>query len=171
MTTKDTYRDQVWKHREIIKSGVVMSIDPSSLRMGFAVFREQNEIASGTKFAEGDIGGRVMQIRVHTQQLVDMYKPDVLILERLRSERKTYKSESPKAGYTTYSPVELLWATGSAISAWGKPFLEISPASWKVTANRMNMPKSDKNDAICMILRTYELIEEEREKRLQAKVK
>lgn len=165
MTTKETYRDQVWKHRNKIKKGTIMSLDPSSLRLGFAVMKDQVLINSGTRFAMGDIGDRLKQIREHTKKLLDTYSPDVLIIERLRAERKTYKSESPVKGYTNYSPIELLWSVGAALSEWGQMFLEISPASWKVTANRLNLPKSDENDALCMIIRTYELIEEEKEKR------
>jgi hypothetical protein len=154
-------RNHIMKYKNQILFGTMICIDPSSKDMGYAVFKQGKRVESGTWNTSGAVGFRLKRLHFLLTEMLEKHKPDVLALERLRQERKTANASIAKFGhFTTYSPVELIWSVGTIATAWGRDFIEISPSSWKSVAKRLNISKTDTNDAICIGLRCVEIAQD-----------
>jgi hypothetical protein len=147
----DSVRTQVTRHRDIIQTGVMLCIDPSSgsrnSNAGYALWDSGKLIQSGELFDEKS--KRQMDIYERMRELADwlaeMDCADILVMEKIRGKAHTY----------------LRWACGVTVAACRAPVvIEVSPMLW----HRYAPPgyvKSDAGDAVEIGRTVYAVLEEQ----------
>jgi hypothetical protein len=147
MSKKDL-REQIADNADLILTGNILAIDPSSTSLGWGVAKQGAYVDGGVKRYRGDVNIRLYKIHNDVCSLIEDNFIDMLLIERLRPVNNRLN----KSG-GAYTPVELLWSAGAVLGASPLPFIEVSPASWKIAAKDHGLEKSDINDAHAMLLR------------------
>jgi hypothetical protein len=146
-------RAQIRKHQQILRTGVVLAIDPSSASKssmpGFALFENSQLMLKGTVKIDPNknVYVRMAELYVKIQELVAC-PPDVLVIENINKMQ----------GHQY-----LIWAVGVSISAVRAPVvIELHNAVWKSLAKKTpGYIKSDANDAELIGRSTIMLAQEE----------
>ena len=144
------------QHQQILRTGVVLAIDPSSASKasmpGFALFENSSLLLKGTVKIDPNknVYVRMAELYVKIQELVAC-PPDVLVIENINKMQ----------GHQF-----LLWAVGVSISAVRAPIvIELHNAVWKSLAKKTpGYIKSDANDAELIGRSTIMLAQEEHNK-------
>lgn len=131
---KTSTRDQAAANKDLILTGNMLAIDPSSTSFGYAIFKNGKLQDKGCKKYKGIISIRLNRIFSDIYQMTTDCSADILAIERLRSGGG-------------YSPPQLLWSVGAAMAACPMPVIEVSPMSWKSAAKVLELEKDDANDA------------------------
>jgi hypothetical protein len=152
MSLNRPQRASIKIHADKLLHGNVLSIDPSSTSLGFAISHKGVVVDSGTRKFRGDIGFRLHLIFMEVFKLHQEADADLLLIERLRS--------TAGGNFKQHTPIQLLWSVGAILAAAPIDFIEISPQSWKVFARENGMIKSDENDALAILGRALHLSEE-----------
>jgi hypothetical protein len=139
------------KYAPKILHGNILAIDPSSTSLGYAISHKGVFVEGGERKFKGDISTRLHEIFMEVFKLHQEADADLLIIERLRSVPPNGK------GFSNYTPVQLLWSVGVLLAAAPIPFIEMSPASWKVWAREEGLAKTDANDARAILGRAIQL--------------
>lgn len=129
-TSNDSIIAQIRANKKPITQGLMLSIDPASNILGYAVY-------VGGKL---DNSGRIIAtpkapINVRLHDIVSKLpkvKPDVLVIELVRSS----------TGH-----VFMVWAVGAIIAHYGVPTIEIPQRLWR-NIQDSEYVKSDETDAI-----------------------
>ena len=147
----DSVRSQVVRNAEVLSTGIVLCIDPSSgssgSNAGYAVFNCGRLVESGTIFKEA--GKNRLSIYDRLRELADWMAAhdyaDVLVMEKIRGKSHTY----------------LRWACGVVVATCRAPVvIEISPILWhKFTPS--GYVKSDERDAVMFGDAVFEILREE----------
>ena len=133
------FYNKVKQHQEIIRTGIVLAIDPSSASAasmpGFAIFNNSELVLKGTiKINHKQIiYHRLTELYHKIQELIDA-PPDVLVIETVNKQQ---------------GHIFLLWAVGVSIAAAKAPIVfEEHNCLWKAVAKATpGYTKSDANDA------------------------
>lgn len=127
------------RFREVILSGTILCVDPSSgsagSMPGYAVYRNSHLIESGTLKINHkmEIGGRLRQIVELLQELEERLHPHLLIIERIR-------------GFRAHN--YLRWSCGVIVAALTCPHIELCISTWRAWIDRATYQKGDEQDAI-----------------------
>jgi hypothetical protein len=120
--------NKILKHADKILGGTIISIDPSSKSMGWAVYTNGELVKAGVAKGEGSIGERLQQI----YEMLPNTEPDLIITELVRSS----------TGH-----IYLSWSNGTVLARYGpEDVLEISTNLWKKAIDD-SYYKSDVMDA------------------------
>lgn len=126
--------DAILKLRSKILNGHLLSIDPGSNSLGFALFRGFDLVKSGSITAKGTVGQRLHLLMTGLQAEFAM-TPDVVLVEKVR---------------TATGHIYLTWAAGAAVAAIGAEHtIEVTTGAWKRAVSE-DYEKSDENDAIAI---------------------
>ena len=118
----------ILKRKELILGGTMIAIDPSSLSMGYAVFKQGKLVENNVITAKGNIGFRLNKL---CEMLPDI-SPDVVIVEKVRSN----------TGH-----IYLTWSTGAAVARYPAFICEVAFYAWKKNVGA-DYEKSDARDAL-----------------------
>lgn len=136
------------KYHKLLLKGTLLSIDPSigsnSSMPGWAVYTAGELIDSGTIAIppKDEVPVRLQLLSRKVRQLIDMYKPDIMIYEEIPSQRH--------GGGNANAHASLLKAVGTILSVEGPVgHLGLHPQTWK-RLTRDGYEKGDEEDAIEM---------------------
>ncbi len=119
------------KHSDLILSGVVLSIDPASNSLGWAIYENGSLTKKGTiKAKKGAVNTRLCEIAVELEKIAPGV--DLLAVEKIRGSR---------------AHDYLKWAIGMVITTVkAKEFVEVPIQFWKKLVED-GYVKTDENDA------------------------
>lgn len=135
-----TKRKKLYKfmdtHADEILGGTVISIDPASISLGWAIHLQGELYLSGTITADkgDDAPTRLRSMQTLLTELEEIYAPDYLLIEEVRQPAGS---------------VQLVWSVGAVFACIGAPVLEI-PINLHQTWSKKMLPdykKSDHGDA------------------------
>lgn len=139
---------QMKKYHKLLLRGTILSIDPSigsnSSMPGWAVYGQQELLDSGIIEINPSqsVPIRLQTVSRKVRQLVDMWKPDILVYEEIPSQRY--------GGGNANAHASLLKALGVVLSVPGPTaHLGLHPLTWKRLV-RDGYEKGDEEDAIEM---------------------
>lgn len=139
-TLKGTHRkggDAIYKVRDKILNGYLLSVDPASVSLGYAVYHKGVLVKSGNLMApsKAAIGDRLRRLTVQLAEETEEFDISVLAVEFLR---------------TGVGHHFLVWSVGAVVSAVPcDHVVEVHTQSWrKLTTS--SYVKSDENDAIAI---------------------
>lgn len=132
------------KHRELILSGTMMSVDPSSggpgSNPGWALWEQGRFVKSGMISI---VGSRATPSRLGTllEQVSTFNTPDIMIVEDVGIIRGKFPTMNKS----------LIWSVGVVLAALKpKVVVEIMPKSWQKYTDKDTYIKSDENDAVML---------------------
>lgn len=143
---KSRLQEDVAKYAELIASGEMLCIDPSSGSSGslpgYALFRAGQLVDAGTISIPR--GGRAIHSRLwllRNALETEFKKPDILCVELIAPVIPTGKGT-----FLHKSAAALIKSVGAILSCWDVPVIEPSPMSWHAVAPK-DYVKSDAKDA------------------------
>jgi hypothetical protein len=129
-TSNDSILKQIRANKQAITQGLMLSIDPASNVLGYAVYIDGKLDNSGRIIATPKAP---INVRLHDiVSKLPKVKPDVLVIELVRSS----------TGH-----VFMVWAVGAIIAHYGAPTIEIPQRMWKEVQDDLYQ-KDDIADAI-----------------------
>lgn len=134
-----------------MQPNILLAFDQSSQISGYAVFADQELIASGTfEFADSPVGKRLVKIRNKVIELIEQYHPTQLAFEdiQLQSQKNpaTYKILAQVLGVLEELATELKI-----------PYEVIHSSSWKSTLNIKGRKRAEqKANAQAFVFTTYQ---------------
>lgn len=136
------------KYHKLLLKGTILSIDPSigsnSSMPGWAVYAQQELVDSGIIHINPSqsVPLRLQAVSRKIRQLIDMWKPDIMVYEEIPSQRY--------GGGNANAHASLLKALGVVLSVPGPTaHLGMHPLTWKRLV-RDGYEKGDEQDAIEM---------------------
>lgn len=165
MINKGKMRKDALKYHTFLLNSKVLALDPASYNTGYAVFDKGEKITSGNrKFTGASVFHRLPKIYEFVKGLVEEHGIELLVVEQIRTTSRQGRSEEGTQLYRFFASSHLLLAVGAACAAAKSDVMEMPATSWKIVARRLELAKSDENDAICIGMRAIELAQEELDK-------
>lgn len=129
-TSNENIIKQIRASKEAITKGMLLSIDPASNVLGYAIYLDGKLSTSGRIVATPKAP---IHVRLHDiLSKLPKVKPDVLAIELVRSS----------TGH-----IYMVWAVGAIIAHYGVPTIEIPTRMWSEVKDSSYI-KEDETDAI-----------------------
>lgn len=139
-----TFKKKVEEHKDKILNGKILSIDPATISLGYAVAKNGKVVDYGKIILDNKLPINI-RLRELMKILQDDEKYDVLVVELIRGKM---------------SHVYLKFAVGVIMAAARAPVaIEVPIQSWKAVAGR-GYKKDDDKDAEMMALTVIRLAQE-----------